>query len=290
MIDSLNLFRLVAREGSFTRAARLAGLTRPAVSQHIKQLEQHFGVPLLIRNTRQVTLTPAGETLLVHAERILAAAAEMEAAMAALRPDSRAVLEVAASTLPGENLLPRALSAFHAEHPEVEVRSRVANTQEVLRWVLEGQVDLALVGQEVSDSRLGSEQVAEDEIVLALRPGTALPDPVPLDVLPRVPLVLREEGSATRATVLRALASRGIGLADLQVVAEVGSPQALKTALRAGVGDAFVSLASLAPGEFRVVRLKGLQLKRPICAVWPVHKPPSGLQRALLDCLGRVKP
>lgn len=288
MIESLHLFRLVAREGSFTRAAELAGLTRPAVSQHIKNLEEHFGLPLFVRSTRQVALTPAGEALLQHAERILGAVNEMETAMAALRPRDKVVVEVAASTLPGESLLPRALARFYQEHPETEVRLRIANSEAVLGWVREGRADLGLVGHEVNDPWLDSEQVTADEIVLALRPGVALPDPLPLDQLRQIPLVMREEGSATRATVMHALGELGIAPGDLDVVAEVGSPEALKTALRSGVGDAFVSLAALSPGEFAYVRLEGLRITRPICAVWQRHSPPADLHRALLDCLAAL--
>lgn len=287
MIDSLKVFRLVAQHASFTRAAELAGLTRPAVSQQIKQLEQHFGVELFTRNTRHVALTPAGEALLLHAERILQAAEEMEGAMAALRQDLRLVVTVAASTFPGECLLPRALASLRAEQPAAEVHIRVANTEAVLQQVKDGQADLGLVGQQVNDPWLTCEQVGEDEIVLALHPGETAPDPLPLDRLAQLPLILREPGSATRATVMEALRSQGLDPATLRVVAEVGSPEAVKAAVRAGVGCAFVSAASLATGDIPLVRVEGLELKRPICACWPRHRTLNEVQRALLDHIAR---
>lgn len=285
MTDSLRVFRLVAQHASFTRAAELAGLTRPAVSQQIKQLEQHFGVELFTRNTRHVALTPAGEALLLHAERVLQAVESMEAAMAAIRQGQRAVITVAASTLPGESLLPRTLASFRKEQPGAEVHIRVANTEAVLQLVKDGQVDLGLVGQQVADAWLSCEQVGEDEILLALRPGESAPNPIPLKRLAQFPLVLREPGSATRATVMEALRQQGIDPGTLHVVAEVGSPEAVKTAVRAGVGCAFVSSASLTPGELAVVRVEGLVLKRPICACWPRHRTPTDLQRALISRL-----
>ncbi|MFZ5824027.1 MAG: LysR substrate-binding domain-containing protein [Bacillota bacterium] len=285
MIDSLKVFRLVALHASFTRAAEFAGLTRPAVSQQIKQLEQHFGVDLFTRNTRHVALTPAGEALLLHAERVLQAAEAMDAAMTAMRKGQRAVITVAASTLPGESLLPRALAAFQKEQPGAEVHIRVANTEAVLQLVRDGQVDLGLVGQQVVDPWLVCEQVGEDEILLALRPGESVPDPLPLPRLAQLPLVLREPGSATRATVMEGLRQRGLEPSALLVVAEVGSPEAVKTAVRAGAGCAFLSSASLIPGELATVRLEGLVLKRPICACWPRHRTPTDLQRALISRL-----
>lgn len=285
MIDSLKVFRLVAQHASFTRAAELAGLTRPAVSQQIKQLEQHFGVDLFTRNTRHVALTPAGEALLLYAERTLQAAESMEAAMAAIRQGQRAVITVAASTLPGESLLPRTLAAFRREQPGAEVHMRVANTEAVLQLVKDGQVDLGLVGQQVTDAWLSCEQVGEDEILLALRPGESAPDPISLKRLAQLPLVFREPGSATRATVMEALRQQGVDPGTLHVVAEVGSPEAVKAAVRAGMGCAFVSSASLTPGELAVVRVEGMALKRPICACWPRHRAPTDLHRALISRL-----
>lgn len=289
MIDTLHIFRLVAQQSSFTRAAELAGLTRPAVSQQIKHLEHHFGVDLFVRSTRKVELTPAGNALLVHVERVLSAVEEMETAMADRLAHERAIINVAASTLPGESLLPRVLAPFHAQHPTVEVRTRVANTEAVLQLVRDGQVDLGLVGQAVSDPWLEGEQVAEDEIVLALPPGQQLPDPLPLERLTDVQLVLREPGSATRATVVDALAAHGLELSHLNVVAEFGSPEGLKMAVRSGVGAAFVSLFSLAPGELPFIRVEGLSLKRPICACWPRHKSLSDVQRALVAQLAALR-
>ncbi len=282
MIDSLKIFRLVAQHASFTRAAELAGLTRPAVSQQIKQLEQHFGLELFTRNTRHVALTPAGEVLLRHAERVLQAAEGMEGAMTAMRQGQRTVITVAASTLPGESLLPRALAAFRTEKPGVEVHARVTNTETVLQWVKDGMADLGLVGQRVADPWLTCEQVGQDEVVLALRPGEDLPDPLPTEMLVKLPLILREPGSATRATVLDALRHAGVDLSSLNVVAEVGSPEALKSAVRSGVGCAFLSATAVPPGDLQAVRVQGLVIKRPICACWPRHRMPNELQRALL--------
>lgn len=282
MIDSLKVFRLVAQHGSFTRAAELAGLTRPAISQQIKQLEHHFGMELFTRNTRHVALTPAGETLLQHAERVLQAYEALDEAMSIVRQDLQTLVTVAASTLPGESLLPLALASFREEHPSAEVHIRVTNTDTVIQLVKDGHVDLGLVGQQVTDPWLASEQVGEDEIVLIRPPGTALPDPLPLDRLCELPLILREPGSATRATVLEALRQQGIDLGALQVVAEVGSPEAVKMAVRAGVGCAFVSALSQLPGELPMGRVERLVLKRPICACWPRHRMPTELQRQLI--------
>jgi len=282
MFGALRTFCLVARMGSFTRAAEAAGLTRPAVSQQIKQLEGRFGVPLFVRSTRQVDLTAAGQELLAQAERVLAAGRDMEAAMEAIRRGERQTVAVAASTLPGESLLPRALAVLRRERPGIEAHVRMGNTEAVLSLLRQGQVDIGLVGEGVADPQLACEVVAEDEIVLALPPGSTFGDPLTLAELRQLPLILRERGSATRHTVLAALASRGVELGDLQVVAELGSPESIKAAVRSGVGGAFLSRMAVAEGEMEVVRLAGLDLRRPVCACWRRDRPLTPALRALV--------
>ncbi|HYF79237.1 MAG TPA: LysR family transcriptional regulator [Symbiobacteriaceae bacterium] len=285
MIDSLKIFCLVARYQSFTRAAEEAGLTRPAVSQIIKQLEQQFGVTLLTRSTRAVALTPAGETLVARAEKVLAAYGELEAAMAGARAGARVTLVVGASTLPGESLLPAVLGAFRREHPDVEVQVRVGNTEAILQMVRTGQVTIGLVGQEVADPLLASQPVASDEIVLALPPGMRVPDPLPLGELKRLPLISREQGSATRRVVEAELGRHGVPVQALPAVAELGSPEALKAAVRGGMGAAFLSRSQLGPGELSFVRLAGIDLRRPICAVWRRDRPPEAVAQDLMTHL-----
>jgi DNA-binding transcriptional LysR family regulator len=286
MLEPLKIFGLVARYQSFTRAADAAGLTRPAISQIIKQLEQEYGVPLFARSTRQVTLTPAGEVLLAQSERVLAAYSELEAAMGALRRDHRDVLVIGASTLPGESLLPPVLAAYRRENPTLEVQVRQGNTEAVLQMVRQGHVAVGLVGQAVDDPQLIAEPVAEDEVVLALPPALDLPDPLPPAQLATLPVILRERGSATRAVVAAALAQHGVTLQN--VVAELGSPEAIRAAVRSGMGIGFLSRSALIPSDLRTVRIAGVALKRPICAVWRRDRTPEPAARTLVTLLAQV--
>lgn len=275
----------MARTGSFTEAARAAALTRPAVSQHIKKLEEHFATQLLVRTTRRVTLTPAGELLLRHADTVLAAVDAMESAMARALEQAAQSLTLGASTLPGECLLPRALASFRRAFPGVEVRVHVGDTDMVVEWVQQGRVDVGLVGRKVEASDLVVEPLILDEIVLVLPPDRPEPPVLsPADLL-HLPLILREPGSATRATVLAALERAGISLQELHVAAELGSPQAVKAAVRSGVGAAFVSRFCVQDREFPVARLEGVELLRPVCGCWRRDRPPPPHARALLDQL-----
>lgn len=285
MLDSLRVFRLVAQTSSFTEAARLASLTRPAVSQHVRKLEQRFGTRLLARTTRRVQLTPAGRVLLEHANRVLDAMSALEDAMAALERAAARTLVVGASTLPGECLVPQALATLRAERPDVDVQVRVGDSDTVLAWVRNDQVAMGLVGLQPDGADLVVECFGRDEIVLVFPPGVAVPPSVTLRELRHLPLILRERGSATRATVLAALAEAGIGEQELHIVAELGSPGAVMNALRHRMGAAFLSALCLPPGEFPWTRVQGLSLARPLCAAWRRDRPLPELGRILLNHL-----
>lgn len=285
MLEALRTLRLVAAYSSFTRAAEVAGLTRPAVSQQIKQLEQHLGLPLFSRNTRQVALTPAGEALLAHAERVLQAVRELETSMEALRRGDRRVLIIGASTLPGESLLPQVLAAFCNDLPGVEIQVRAGNSDSVLQMLRAREIDLGLVGYQVNDPLLACEVIAEDELMVIAPPGWEVSDPLSAGELRELPVVLREPGSATRATVLAALGRQSLSLQGLRVVAELGSPESVKAAVRSGVGCAFLSRASLTPGELQAVRVADVDLRRPICACWRKDRPLTPALDSLVEKL-----
>lgn len=285
MLDSLRVFQLVAATRSFTRAAREAAMTRPAVSQHIRRLERHFGTQLLVRTTRRVELTPAGRLLLQHVERVLAELARMEQAMGEFNRLQATRLTVGASTLPGEYLLPGALPRLRAQFPGAEVRVRVGDTDAVLGWLRADEVELGLIGRRADDPDLHVEPVAEDEIVLLLPPGCPVDGEIAPDELAKLPLVLREPGSATRATALAALKQSGLDPEQLLVAAQMGSPESVKAAVRAGMGAAFVSRLCLRPDEGPVARVRGVDLRRPVCACWRKDRPPGLLGQALVQLM-----
>jgi DNA-binding transcriptional LysR family regulator len=288
VLDSLRIFHLVATTRSFTRAARQASLTRPAVSQHIKRLERHFRTQLLTRTTRRVELTPAGSILLQHVARVLEEVARMEQAMEEWHRQRALHLVIGASTLPGEYLLPGTLAHLRTRFPEADVRIHVGDTDQVLRWVREGVVEVGFIGRWADEPDLRIEPLMEDEIVLLLPTDHPLVDEIPPERLLDLPLVMREPGSATRATVLVALARHGVMVDRLRVVAEMGSPEAVKAAVHAGIGAGFVARLCLRPDEQRFTRLQGIPLRRPVCAVWREDRPLGELAQALVDAMRRA--
>jgi DNA-binding transcriptional LysR family regulator len=287
-IHQLEVFAAVVAEGSFSAAARRLGLTQPAVSLQVRGLEEHFGHTLLARSGRAVRLTDAGQLAHAHALRLLSQLSDLESAMRSEDQGPAGRLQVGSSTTPGECLLPPLLAAFHARYPQVQLSVEVTDTTIVLDRLVKHQYDVGLVGGIAHTERLEFLPFAADELVLVAPPGHPLASrgAVSPDELRHYPFVLREEGSGTRAAAERAL--ERVGLTGLPVATVLGSGEAVKRAVAAGVGLAFISGCSLreydAPGLV-VVPVRGVALRRQLYVALDRERPPGRLAAAFRDWL-----
>jgi DNA-binding transcriptional LysR family regulator len=244
----LEVFAKVAELGSFSRAAEALFLTQPTVSEHVRALEDELGTPLLDRLGRGAAPTPAGRMLLGYARRILALTREARQAVDQFQGRMRGELAVGGSTIPGEYVLPGLIGGFRAGYPEVSVTLRVGASQQVCDWVEEGRVEVGVVGAYPASRSLAARELMPDELVIVVPAGHpwAARKTVALADVKTEPLVVRERGSGSRQALERALQEAGGGLEGFRVVAEMGSTQALKQAVRAGVGVAFISIRAVA--------------------------------------------
>jgi DNA-binding transcriptional LysR family regulator len=293
-LPHLETFAEAAEAGSFTAAARALGLTQAAVSQRIAVLEQALGVSLFLRHGGRVLLTEAGRRLHPHARRILALHAEARQAVTGREAPVAGDLALAASSVPGEHLLPAALAAFRQRHPHVRVRVTVTDTQAVLDEVERGKAHLGLVGGQGDSPHLEYRPFASDRLALLVPAGHRLAarQRVSLRELGRQPLILREAGSGSRRCLEQALARAGKSVKDLQVVLEVGSNEAIKEAVLRGVGVTVLSTRAvekeLQAGRLHALQVTGLPLVRDILAVWDRRRAlpiPARLFLELLEAL-----
>jgi DNA-binding transcriptional LysR family regulator len=239
----LEVLAKVAELGSFSRAAEALRLTQPTVSEHVRALEEDLGVPLLDRLGRQITPTPAGQLLLGYARRILALTAEAQQALDRFQGRMSGTLVVGASTIPGEYVLPALIGQFKGKFPDIAISLLIGSSRRVCDWVEEGQVEIGVTGAEPASRALQSRALMADELVVAVpaeHPWVRRTS-VSLAELRAEPLLLRERGSGSRHALERALSAAGTGLADFRVVGEMGSTQAIKQAVRAGVGISMIS-------------------------------------------------
>lgn len=242
-LRQLEIFAKVAEMGSFSRAAEALHLTQPTVSEHIRALEDELGVRLLDRLGRGTATTRAGQLLLSYATRILALSREARQALEGYQGRMRGELVVGGSTIPGEYLLPAVIGRFREKFPEVSTTLVIGGSQAVVDWVADGRVELGVVGARLPQRGLEFHDLSLDEEVVVVPAGHPWQGraQVTLEELAREPLIIRERGSGTRAAFESALERAGVDLGTLRVAGEMGSNQAIKQAVKAGMGITVMS-------------------------------------------------
>lgn len=239
-LHHLRVFARVAEEGGFTRAAESLRLSQPAVSKAVRELERQTGVPLFERAGRATQLTAAGEALFARARELFAVEQSAEEELRALRGLNGGVLRVGASTTVATYLLFPYLARFRKANPRVELRVASANTRAIARALLERRLDIALVEGPVHHAQIEVVPWRDDELVVIAPPTHrfAPKRSIQLRELSGEPFIVREPGSGTRKVAERALAAHGV---SPQVTLQLGSTEAIKQAVAAGLGIAFVS-------------------------------------------------
>jgi DNA-binding transcriptional LysR family regulator len=295
-LPHLETFARAAELSCFTSAARALGLTQAAVSQRIQALEGALGVSLFQRRAGRVSLTAAGQRLYPFAERILALHREAIEGVTGHALPITGELILAASSIPGEHLLPDLLGAFRARYPHIQLRATVTDTQSVLRQVEQSAAHVGLVGGRTDNPALDFRHFATDRIVLVVPAGHPWRGKrrVTLAQLADQSLILREPGSGSRWCLERGLAGAGQSLRDLCVALELGSNEGIKEAVLRGLGAAFLSSYAvaddLAAGRLHAVPVAGLSLERELFAVWGRGRALPIAARLFLDLLPAAVP
>jgi DNA-binding transcriptional LysR family regulator len=287
-IGQLRTFLAVLEHEGFSRAAAALKLTQPTVSFHIKSLEESLGVRLLDRSGGKVRATPAGETLARYAGQIDALCAEAIVKIRRNEDVEGGHLQIAASTIPGEYLLPPLLGEYRRRHPMVRIRMRVSDSEAALASLLSSESEVAFVGSKSADRRLVFVPFADDAIVLVgPKPNPFAPKgSLSSAALAATPLILRETGSGTRRS-LGAFAEKRA----LTGAVEMGSTEAVKRAVKQGMGLGFVGLAAvaeeLAAGTLGLVKVPGLPVRRSFYSARLKGATLSAAARTFLDLVHR---
>ena len=277
----LRVFRAVAEELSFRKAAEVLHLSQPAVSQHVRALEEEAGVQLFDRargagHGSQISLTEAGRVLLKYASAAAETMVEARRALSALNDETVGDLRLGASTTVAQYLLPRILGAFLKQYPQVKLSLVSGNTEKIVEAVAEKKISLGIIEGPAMRREVKTERMAQDEMVLiaspnhewALRKGAA----IERKELAKGPLLLRERGSGSRRVVERALKKLGLPQRSLQVAMELDSTEAIISGVEAELGVGFVSLWALGKalrlGTVKVVAVKGLEIRRDFSFAW----------------------
>ena len=282
----LEIFVKVAELGSFSKAAEALFLTQPTVSEHIRGLEEELGVRLLDRLGRGAAPTKAGQLLLGYGRRILELHREARQALDQFQGRMSGELVVAASTIPGEYVLPALIGRFKEKYPDIAISLLIGDTQRVVEWVLEGRAELAVAGAQIDHRALEYRELMPDELVLVV--SAAHPwhgkKTATLEEVRAEPLIVRERGSGSRHALEKALAEVGLDLSDFRVVGEMGSTQAIKQGVKAGVGISLISKRAVAEecqhGTLHCVKVKDLRFSRAFYLVTSTTRSRSPLAEA----------
>jgi len=284
----LHVFFSVARLLSFTKAAESLHMTQPAVTFQVRQLEEYFNTRLFDRTHNRISLTEAGTKVYEYAERIFQLYNELENSVRELTGEISGVLILGASTTIAEYMLPALLGDFKAKYPDVNLRLKVSNTDGIVSMVEHNIIDLGVVEAPVSNKNLAVEVCRTDRLVAIVPPNHPLSqkgDTVKLEEIVKYPYICREEGSGTREVILDFLKETGIEPSALNIIMELGSLEALKGAVEAGIGISIVSRATLLK-EIKLGTLDVLELDPPLERPFSfVHQKHKFRQRAMDELL-----
>lgn len=262
----LKVFHTVAKLLSFTKAAEALHMTQPAVTFQVRQLEEYFNTRLFDRTHNKVSLTSAGEKVSEFAERIFDLYAEMENSVRDLTGEISGALTIGASTTIAEYMLPSLLGEFKKRYPDINLRLKVSNSDGVVSMVEHNVIDLGVVEAPVSNKNLIVEICHDDHLVVVAAPEHDLVKrggKVSAQDIKEYPFVCREEGSGTREVIMQYLADEGVTAAEMNFSLELGSPEALKGAVEAGMGISILSRSTI-DKELKLNTLAELQLDPPL--------------------------
>ncbi len=273
-IQQLRTFVAVVEAGSFSAASRVLHISQPAVTMQIQSLETELGTALLERRYRRVDLTEAGKVVLRTAAEVLAELSAMREEIGALEGQITGHLVIAASTTPGVYVVPKLLGGFLAMHPRVELTLLVADSADVVARVAEGEAGIGITGAQVKGGRADFEPAGTDELIAIAPPGSALVGRrASVTDLAHERMVDREPGSGTRQATEELLAGLGVEVEALDIALELGTGEAVVTAVEGGLGVAIVSRLvaerALALGSVVELDVEGLPARRPFFAVTP---------------------
>nr|HID58656.1 LysR family transcriptional regulator [Desulfobacterales bacterium] len=288
-LRQLEIFCKVVELRSFSKAAEAVFLAQASVSERISNLEEAVGTRLLDRLGRTVVPTKAGEILYRHAIRLLEMRQKARLELEDFLGMKKGEIRIGGSTIPGEYILPGLIAQFHKKYPMVSVNLIIGDSKDIVQRVLDGDIELGIVGYKKSHPNLLYHALWDDELVLAIpndhrwaqRPSVAL------DELLRERFILRETGSGTLKITEEFLGIQGIN--SLNVVARLGTSTAVKEGIKAGLGVSLISLwavkAEVEKGILKALKIDGFPMHRSFYLLKHKKRSTSPLCQAMVDFL-----
>ncbi len=287
----LNIFCKVVELKGFSKAAKAVHLSQPTISSHIKDLENHFECQLIDRLDKKAVPTKAGELLYNYACKLISLRDETETAMAEFQGKIKGRLFIGGSTIPGGYILPRLMGAFTKDYPEVTISLSIGDTDQIIQDILSGVLELGIVGAKTSDKKILQEKLIEDEmrLIVSADHKWSRKKSMNLTMVFQEPFIIRERGSGTLKSIQLSLLDKGYSSEDLNIIAEMGSTEAVIQGIKSKVGISILSTIAVAEelqaGTLKALTIKELNLKRSFYITRHRHRSASPLSKAFMEFL-----
>ena len=244
-IHQLKVFAAVFKNRSFSKASEELHLTQPTVSDHVKTLENELDCNLFDRLGRTIIPTKDAEVFYSHVLEIIEKANTLKDVISQAKKEIKGELIIGASTIPGTYLLPSIMAAFQKKHPSVSFQILIADSREIVDRISKHELLLGIVGAKLGNAHVHYISFVEDELIVVSSPSLIKSNRMTLKEFIKSPLVLREEGSGTRRETEKILESKGVSLEDIKIAGIFGSTDAIKQAVKAGLGVSILSRLSV---------------------------------------------
>ncbi len=291
-IRQLQVFLAVWKKRSFSKATQEVNLTQPTISGHIKSLEDTIGTKLFDRSGREIIPTKAGQILYPYAKKIIQLQKQAQKELSLFQKGDQGNLEIGGSNIPGQYILPDIIGKFKKNHEKIKVNLKVSDTHTITEAICIGDIELGIVGASLNYPELKFDKCLDDELVLICsnKSNPISEEEVEIEKLKRLPFVVREAGSGTRVSTEKQLKKAlGFSFSSFNIVAEFGSNEAIKQAVKAGIGCAIVSKRSIEDdvrfGRLRIISIKGVKLYREFYLVYHNSRTLSPLAEAFKEFL-----
>jgi DNA-binding transcriptional LysR family regulator len=286
-IHRFKIFASVFRHKNFSKASKELNLTQPTVSNHIKLLEEEFDLKLFERLGKTISATKQAKVLYEHAMEIIKSADIMKKAIKASSKDTTGRLIIGASTIPGEYILPEIIFKFRKIYPSVSFDVEISDSGEIIERVSRHELLMGIVGTKLPSDQIKYTTFIEDELIVISSPSFVKRHSIKLNELAKWPMILREEGSGTRKEFEKLLEDKGISVDDINVASIVGSNDAVKQAVKAGLGISIVSKLSvddeLKYKIIKEIKLTDIKIMRRFYLVTHRKRTLPGLYAALME-------
>lgn len=269
-VHQLNVFVIAAETLNFTQTAKRLHLTQSSVSQHIKSLESQLGVELFERKGRSLEVTDAGEVLLPMAREIVEGSIRVAEQMELLKSEVHGSLIIGCNTGPGKYILPTMLAKFHQRYPLVRIACQVMPYKEVHEGIAEGDIHFTLTNVADTSTDGGDYQLYLEEPILLIAPLNhpwTEREEIEAEELFDEKFIMREKNSGTYKNVSAGLVDVGVDVEKLDVLMEMGTPEALVLAVEQGLGVGFgakIIVEKICPKRVAVIKVRNLDLVQPI--------------------------